>query len=103
EEMLTHLRDLIRQRHSWGMEEPLEDALGDGYFELGRLDEAITEYERALKVFPGIARARYHLAVAYQRQGRNEAAKAQFRQFLDLWKNADPDLPEVVDARRQLN
>ena len=84
------------------MEETLEDALGDGYLELGRLNEAIAEYERALKLFPGIARARYHLAQAYQRKGNRDAAQAQYRTFLELWNRADPDLPEVIEARRWL-
>ncbi len=98
--MLAHLRELIRHKTSWAMEEPLEDALADGYFTLGRLDEAIAEYERALKVFPGMARARYRLAQAYRRKGNHEAANAQMGQFLELWKHADPDLPEMVEARR---
>lgn len=31
-------------------------------------DEAIAEYERAFGLFPGVARARYHLAKAYARK-----------------------------------
>jgi tetratricopeptide (TPR) repeat protein len=51
-----------------GSSEPLDDALADGYMSLGRLDEAIAEYERGLKLFPGMARARFHLAEAYRRK-----------------------------------
>jgi tetratricopeptide (TPR) repeat protein len=67
---------------------------------LGRLDEAIAEYERGLKLFPGMALAHFHLAEAYRRKANPVAAKAQFREFLELWKHADPSLPEVSEARR---
>ena len=49
-----------------------------------------------------MARARYHLAQAYLRKGNAEAAKAQFREFLEIWKHADPDLPELVEVRRRM-
>jgi tetratricopeptide (TPR) repeat protein len=98
--MLANLRESLRYRPEWGSSEPLEDALADGYMALGRLDEAIAEYERGLKLFPGMARARFHLAEAYRRKADITGAKAQFRQFLKLWKNADSDLPEIAEARR---
>jgi tetratricopeptide (TPR) repeat protein len=100
EQMLEHLRRLLRARPMWGELEPLEDTLADAYFQMERGDEAIAEYERALRVFPGMAMARFHLAQAYQRRGRAAEAGAQFRQFLDLWKHADVDLPELAEARR---
>ena len=99
EDMLSHLRELQRYPPDWGMPEPLEDSLADGYLELGRVDDAIAEYERALKLYPGMALARYHLAKAYQRKGDAAAATAQFAKFLEAWNQADPNLPEVLDAR----
>jgi hypothetical protein len=33
-------------------------------------------------------------------QGNPIAARAQFSEFLELWKHADPDLPEIAEARR---
>jgi len=101
-EMLADLREALRDPPDWGMVEPLEDSLADAYVELGRVDDAIAEYQRALQLYPGMALARYHLAQAYRRKGDNAAAKAQFARFLEIWKQADPDLPEVVDARRSV-
>lgn len=34
--------------------------------------------------------------------GQNKEALGQFAVFLKLWKNADPDLPEIVDAKRRI-
>src|SRR5205807_2605267 len=58
EDMLANLRQLVGVKPGWAEMETYEDALGDAYLELGRVDEAISEYERALRLFPGIARAR---------------------------------------------
>ncbi len=99
EQMLEHLHQLIRVRSRWGEAERFEDALGDALAGLGRMDDAIAEYERALRVFPGMALARFHLAQSYQRKGRKAEAVAQYQQFLELWKHADADLPQLAEAR----
>jgi hypothetical protein len=42
------------------------------------------------------------LARLLDQEGDYEAARLEYRRFLDLWKNADPDLPELAEARARL-
>jgi hypothetical protein len=36
------------------------------------------------------------------RTGDQEAARAEYERFLELWKNADQGLPQLEEARRYL-
>lgn len=80
-----------------------EDCLGKAYLELGRPDEAIAEFERILRLNPNYPLIHYHMAQAYERKGENELARREYARFLEVWKNADEDVPEVVAARRILS
>ena len=43
------------------------------------------------------------LGQLYEAKGQNEKAAAHYRAFVELWKNADPELqPRVAEARRRL-
>ena len=46
--------------------------------------------------------ARYRLALACEAKGDAPRARAELQRFLEDWKDADPDVPEVRDARRWL-
>jgi tetratricopeptide (TPR) repeat protein len=44
-----------------------------------------------------------HLGQLYEAMGNPQKAAATYRQFIELWKNADPELqPRVAEARRRL-
>ncbi len=47
------------------------------------------------------ALAHVGLARAYALEGDNGKARAEYEQFLDLWKSADPDLPVYQQAKTE--
>ena len=87
----------------------LKDVVARAYLEKGDLDHAIAEYEK-LVTFDPESRTRflvhpelhYRLAKLYDQKGWKEKANGQYRKFFELWKDADPGLPEVEDARKRL-
>ena len=76
-----------------------EDCLADAYLRLGRLDEAIAEYQRVLGLNSNRALARYHLAAAFERKGTSKQARDEYQKFLEIWKRADADVPEIKQAK----
>jgi predicted Zn-dependent protease len=51
--------------------------------------------------FPWGALARLGLARAYALQGDTAKARAAYRDFLTLWKDADPDIPILKEAKAE--
>ena len=65
---------------------------------------------RQIHAHPGIVVSDLIGALAHFRQARARAlandgagARAAYRAFLDLWKNADADLPILADAKAGLS
>lgn len=40
--------------------------------------------------------------ITYERQGKPAQARAAYERFLQIWKDADPDIPEVVAAKARV-
>ena len=79
------------------------------YARKGDVGQAISEYERLLGTnystgfqFPLHPLYYYRLGLLYERANEALKARSRFERFLDLWKNADPGLPEVEDAKKRL-
>jgi len=87
----------------------INDFLARAYYTSGRLDDAIAEYERKINFDPQSDNRRlihpkyyYMLAELYEEKGNAVKATAHYEKFLELWKNADPGLTEVEDAKAKL-
>ena len=83
--------------------------LGRAYREKGDWDKAIEIYERLVDPNPENRDGRlirpmnyYYLALCYEMKGQKAKAIEHYEKFLSLWKDADPGIAEVEDARKRL-
>jgi len=85
------------------------EPLALAYYKSGDLEKAREEYLKITALTSGrqhygdiYARAYFMLGKIAEQQGDKPRARENYRKFLDLWKDADPGLPEVADAKRRL-
>jgi serine/threonine protein kinase/Tfp pilus assembly protein PilF len=85
------------------------EPLAQAYFKSGDLENARKLYEKITALTTGrarygdiYARSYYKLGIIAEQKGDKAAAREHYGKFLGLWKDADPGLPEVVDARKRL-
>jgi tetratricopeptide (TPR) repeat protein/predicted Ser/Thr protein kinase len=83
--------------------------LAEAYFRAGDLPRAREQYEKITMLTTGrwgcddiFARSFYYLGRIDEKLGDKAAARENYQKFLDVWKNADPGLTEVADARSRL-
>jgi tetratricopeptide (TPR) repeat protein len=86
------------------------DSLARAYHLAGSLDKAAETNHKITELNTGrlnngdvYARSFYLLGKILEQKGEKAKAIEYFREFLDLWKDADPGRPEVEDARRRLS
>jgi len=86
----------------------LLDELGSAYFRKGDLEKARQAYEKINSQLSSkwrgdiYVKSFYVLGKIAEQQGDKARASQNYRKFLDLWKDADPGIPEVEDARKRL-
>ena len=80
------------------------------YLKAGRAVESVNEFERLLRAYTeeralypldGV-RAYYFLGVAREELGRTEEAIESYEEFLAFWRDGDPALVEIADAKERL-
>src|SRR6266446_245460 len=80
---------------------------GEAYLAAHRGSEAAAEFQKILD-HRGIvlnepigALARLQLGRAYAMEGDTAKARAGYQDFLTLWKDADPDIPILIQAKAE--
>ena len=80
---------------------------GEAYLDAGQGNAAVAAFQQILD-HPGLVRnclpgalARLQIGRAYALQGDTAKARAAYQDFLTLWKDADPDIPIVKEAKTE--
>jgi tetratricopeptide (TPR) repeat protein len=81
---------------------PAAELCGDLLLDLNRPAEAAPYFQKTLQRTPNRPRAIFGLARAAQAVGDNATARERYQDFLSIWKDADPDRPEVTTAKEFL-
>jgi serine/threonine protein kinase/Flp pilus assembly protein TadD len=85
------------------------DPLALAYYKSGDFEAAQEEYEKITNLTSGrisygdiYAKSFYMLGKIHEQQGDTAKAIEHYEKFLDLWKDADPGIAEVDDARKRV-
>ena len=81
---------------------PANELLGMLLLDMNRPADAAERFVQTLKRTPGRPKAIYGIARAAESRGDNATARQRYQEFLQIWKDADPDRPEVATAKEFL-
>src|SRR5262250_2312014 len=81
---------------------PTTELCGYLLLELSQPAEATGYFEKTLKRTPNRPKAILGLARAAQALGDDKTATTRYKEFLSVWKSADPNRPELAEARQFL-
>jgi tetratricopeptide (TPR) repeat protein len=87
----------------------IRDALASAQLKAGNWERARQEYAEITRLSVGrldagdiYVKAFYNLGKIYEEQGDRAKAAENYAKFLDLWKDADPGIVEVEDAKKRM-
>lgn len=105
----TALKLLPEQNYKNNIHVLYLDSLASAHYQNGDWGKAQNVYERILSLTTGrlrwgdlYSKSFYWLGKIHQAQNQKEKAAEFYRRFLEAWSQADPALPEIGDARKQL-
>jgi tetratricopeptide (TPR) repeat protein len=81
---------------------PANELCGNLLLELKRPAEATIYFQKALRRTPNRPKVIFGLARAAQLLGDKDTDKKRYEEFLGIWRTADPDRPELIQARESL-
>ena len=84
--------------------------LAQSYYHAGHLSDAVKTYESTISKYSSLraffgtwsVRTHYYLGICYEDSRWYDKAIEQYETFLDIYKNADPDIVQIDDARLRL-
>jgi tetratricopeptide (TPR) repeat protein len=82
---------------------PANELCGNLLLELNRPAEASTYFQKASLRTPNRPKIVFGLASAAHARGDDDTARKQYEEFLTIWRTADPDRPELAQAREFLH
>ena len=80
----------------------MHELYGTMLLEMNRPAQAEEQFDDCLKRTPGRPKAIYGLARSAQALGDNPRAAEDYGHFLQVWKTADENLPEIAAAKQFL-
>jgi tetratricopeptide (TPR) repeat protein len=81
---------------------PAHELYGSMLLEMNRPAQAQAQFNDSLQRTPGRPNAIYGVAQCAQALGDKKEATAEYSQFLQIWTNADQNLPQIIAAKRFL-
>ena len=71
---------------------------------MAAFEKALSRYDDGSRVYRIVwaAKVHYLLGLAYEKSGWDKKAIEQYEEFLEIWKDADPGIAEVEDAKQRL-
>jgi tetratricopeptide (TPR) repeat protein len=81
---------------------PQSESLGYALIRAGKYSDAREAFRKEVHERPHSGFALYGIAQAWDREGNTREAVNAYRKFLDIWRNADRNLPQIQAAESRL-